>query len=138
MSFSAQITRRDFEGKQTLGKMRVLDVCNNICFECHTLELPWRDNKFQVSCIPLGDYWVEKRWSQKFKHHFIVKDVEGRTYILIHSGNFYEDTLGCVLVGDGLTDIDGDGLRDVTNSRETLDELLSFMPDKFKLTIKED
>jgi len=130
------ISRTDYGKKQTLGKMYVLNQNDGIEYSCDTLELAWKNNEFQISCIPEGIYKVKKRWSRKFKHHFHITDVQGRTYILIHSGNFYTDILGCILVGDDLAEINGDGILDVVNSRDTLKILLDMMPDEFNLEIK--
>jgi len=79
---------------ETLGKL-YLDGA----FICYTLELPWKDNERRVSRIPEGTYEVKKRYSQKYKEHLHVLKVPGRSYILIHIGNFSKDTLGCILVG---------------------------------------
>jgi hypothetical protein len=73
----------------------------------HTLELPWHDNKRQISCIPSGDYFCDIRVSPKFGQVYWVKDVPDRDCILIHSGNWAGDTsknfksnvYGCILVG---------------------------------------
>lgn len=121
--------------KQTLGNLFVLDENNEVAYDCETLELPWKNNKRSVSCIPEGTYQVEKRYSAKFGWHFHIKDVDGREWILIHSGNYYTQIRGCILVGDGLTDINGDGIVDVTNSRDTMADLLGLMPSKFELKI---
>ncbi|HCY83424.1 MAG TPA: hypothetical protein DHV22_18475, partial [Xanthomarina gelatinilytica] len=56
-------------------------------FLCHTIELPWNDNKRNISCIPEGVYKVEPRFSKRFKHHLILKDVKGRSFILFHPAN---------------------------------------------------
>lgn len=64
-----------------------------------------------------------------------MRGVDGRTYILIHPGNFYTDIEGCILVGSDLSDINADGLIDVINSGDTMDKLLELMPNKFNLTI---
>lgn len=64
---------------------------------CYTIELPWRDNKPQVSCIPEGTYMLVKRYSDKFKHHLLVQDVPDRSLILIHPANNAELELkGCI------------------------------------------
>lgn len=55
-------------------------------------EPPWRDNKTNVSCIPSGDYVVRPRYSRKYGWTFHVTDVEGRKYVLLHSGNYAGDT----------------------------------------------
>ena len=134
MKKSITIERNDYGDKQTLGCLSVL-FDGSIVHTCHTLELPWKNNAFQVSCIPEGTYQVEKRYSTKFKNHFHITEVKNRSFILIHSGNYYTVILGCVLVGKGLADINKDGLKDVTQSRNALKELLAIMPDKFELKI---
>lgn len=64
---------------------------------CKTIELPWRDNLQQVSCIPEGKYKLTKRYSSRFKWHFEVKDVRSRKYILFHCANDAEKELqGCI------------------------------------------
>lgn len=120
---------------QSPGTLRV-KRSNKTIMKCKTLELPWKDNQVNISCIPYGTYNVKKRHSKKFKLHFHVLRVPRRTYILIHSGNYVSDVEGCILVGDSFTDINNDGLRDVTNSKKTLEKLLNFMPDNFIINIK--
>lgn len=77
-------------------------------FICYTGELPWRDNKPQVSCIPPGTYVVEPWNSKRFPDTYHLKDVEGRSAILTHQGNLCGDkskgylshVLGCIIVGE--------------------------------------
>ncbi len=129
------IERVSYGEKQTLGNLFVLNKNKEIQFDCKTLELPWLNNKVRESCIPEGNYWVQKRWSPRFKNHFHITDVNGRTFILIHPGNYHSQILGCVLVGDDFKDINNDGLLDMVNSRKTLNKLLDMMPNRFKLKI---
>jgi len=76
-------------------------------FTCMTLELPWRENKRSISCIPAGDYTTKIRISPKYGEIYWVTKVPSRSYILIHSGNWAGDTEkgfsthvnGCVLLG---------------------------------------
>ena len=76
-------------------------------FNCHTIELPWRNNTRSISCIPAGEYKVELRQSPKYGQIYHVKEVPNRSYILIHAGNFAGDTKmgyrtnvnGCILLG---------------------------------------
>lgn len=131
----ATIIRTDHEAKQTLGSFR-LDENGKTIFECKTLELPWLNNATQKSCIPVGTYEVVPRTSPKFGKHFHVKDVPGRSWILIHSGNYYTDILGCILPGQNHTDLNHDGWRDVTGSRNTLKKLLELAPEGFTLKIQ--
>ena len=132
----ARIARDPSSDKQTLGEMIIIDDLGEEVFSCKTLELPWKDNQQNVSCIPVGDYEVKRRVSQKFKEHFHIQDVPNRTWILIHAGNYYTQIQGCVLVGAGFSDINSDGYLDVVSSKNTLSKLLELMPDTFQLTIQ--
>ena len=40
-------------------------------FHLKTLELPWRENQRQISCIPPGEYNVEIRLSNKYGRVYI-------------------------------------------------------------------
>jgi hypothetical protein len=127
---------RDFVGlEQIKGQLFVLNDIADIVFQCFTLELPWKNNANYVSCIPEGRYRVKKRWSKKYKNHFHILNVPGRDYILIHEANYVFQLLGCIAVGDRRVDINGDGLKDVTNSIRTKMKLISFLPDEFELVI---
>lgn len=76
-------------------------------FHCQTIELPWRDNKPNISCIPAGEYKVNIRVSPKYGQVYHITEVPGRSYILIHAGNYAGDrekgfktnVAGCVLLG---------------------------------------
>jgi hypothetical protein len=89
---------------------------------CFTLELPWRDNKKNSSCIPLGTYDVVPHVSPKFGKTLLLLDVPDRSEILIHAGNTAKDTRGCILVGEGL-DLSGA----LTKSKKALSDLLSLV-----------
>lgn len=116
---------------QTRGHLVVYDTKakEDPLYSCWTLELPWRDNDRRVSCIPKGEYNVRHRSareSQKYNYpHFEVTEVKARDYILIHAGNIYKHTLGCILVGTAFSDINSDGQPDVIGSRQALKELRS-------------
>lgn len=76
-------------------------------FICHTIELPWKENERNTSCIPEGRYELKKRYSPKFKGHLLVKGVPGRGVILIHPANeAVKELRGCIapvctLTGEG-------------------------------------
>jgi len=69
---------------------------------CDTLELPWLANQVGKSCIPCGRYRIVLSLSTRYRREMPrLIGVPNRTGILIHSGDTYEDTKGCILVGDG-------------------------------------
>ena len=98
-------------------------------FDCCTIELPDRNNERGYSCIPRGLYRVVPRYSKKFGDIYHVKNVEGRTFIYIHSGNYAGDTkkgfkthsLGCILPGLNYGTMENQ--RVVFNSRFALADL---------------
>ena len=64
---------------------------------CLTIELPWKENETKVSCIPEGKYFIKKRYSDKFKWHLEVLNVENRKLILIHpANNAILELKGCI------------------------------------------
>ena len=131
----ALIIRTIFEDKQTLGKLLIFEN-QNIIYECFTLELAWKNNKKRISCIPEGKYGLIKFNSPKFGNVYLLQNVPNRSMIEIHSGNYHTQILGCILPGQTLTDINGDGYRDVTSSKKTLKKLLEFNLDTIKITSK--
>ncbi|MHA1815918.1 MAG: DUF5675 family protein, partial [Candidatus Heimdallarchaeaceae archaeon] len=102
-------------------------------FSCKTLELPWKDNRRQISCIPPGEYKVEIRLSNKYGRIYWVRKVPERTYILIHSGNYAGDrskglkthVMGCILLGKTHGFLGGQ--RAVLNSRLTVKRFMRLM-----------
>ncbi|SEG27097.1 DUF5675 family protein [Flavobacterium urumqiense] len=64
---------------------------------CYAIELPWLHNQQRVSCIPEGEYVLQKRFSPKFQWHLHLKNVPGRDLILIHPANDAKsELLGCI------------------------------------------
>ena len=111
------------EADRTLGWLHVYDGLSEVG-RFAVLELPWRDNARNISCIPTGMYTITPEVSTRFKDHFRVHGVEGRSGILGHRGNFPRDTQGCLLLGLRFADLDADGLFDVAHS-ESAFRLLS-------------
>lgn len=92
-------------------------------FLCFTLELPWKENRRSVSCIPEGIYELKPRFSKKFKHHLIVNDVVDRSYILFHPANDAQKELrGCIAPVSYLTGI-GKGIY----SKDAMQKLLALV-----------
>lgn len=66
---------------------------------CVTLELPYLDNKKNVSSIPVGTYEGRRVYDRKNIPETFELTVAGRSGILFHTGNTHADTQGCILCG---------------------------------------
>ena len=96
---------------------------NSNKFLCYTIELPWNDNKRNISCIPEGVYEIEPRFSKRFKHHLILKAVKDRSFILFHPANdALKELQGCIAPVTYLSGI-GRGVY----SKDALQKLLSLV-----------
>ena len=91
----------------------LFDATNDKKFLAYTLEDEARDEKIKGETrIPAGTYKItlrtvggyHARYSKKYgswhKGMLWVREVPGFEYILIHTGNTDEHTMGCLLVGD--------------------------------------
>ncbi|RZJ34751.1 MAG: hypothetical protein EOO51_08465 [Flavobacterium sp.] len=89
---------------------------------CKTIELPWRNNRRAVSCIPEGKYLLKKRYSLKFKWHVEITGVENRSLILIHPANHaLKELNGCIAPVSSITGAgQGSQSRDAFNAVRTL------------------
>ena len=97
---------RIYSGDQgTIGEL----VYNGVRI-CFINELPWRGNKQNISHIPDGVYQVDylaRSASGKYRNVYHIKNVPGRSGVLMHAGNFAGDILkrfkshswGCILPG---------------------------------------
>lgn len=84
---------------------------NKIKKDIFILELPNKDNKKEISCIPEGKYIIKKHTSPKYGDTFWIQNVPNRSEVLIHSGNSVRnfiskdgikrkiDSKGCLLCG---------------------------------------
>jgi hypothetical protein len=104
---------------------------------CVTLEPYHRQNEKNISCIPAGDYVCKKVNSPKYGPTYEITDIEGRSHVLFHWGNFDTNTRGCVLLGEEFGKIGTDTaiLSSKRAFREFMDLLHGF--DEFTLTIVE-
>lgn len=112
----------------------------SIIFITNTIELAWRDNKRNISCIPEGKYQCVPYKSSHLGHTFLVKDVPNRSGILLHPANFVAgknvDLRGCIAPVSYIKDINGDTYLDGANSVVVMRILLSLYPEGFELSIK--
>lgn len=106
------ILKRTYCSTYTAGRLYINDE-----LVCYTLEDKTRPVKIKKeTCIPEGTYEIKlrtegshhARYSTKFpsihKGMLHLQDVPNFQYILIHIGNDIQDTEGCILVGEGITD----------------------------------
>jgi len=123
------------ENHPKFGTFGVLKIDKRVF--CCTLELPWRMNEMGKSCIPVGQYVAKRHNSPKFGDTFWLRNVPGRTHILIHSGNRVRDTAGCILLGQYFGKLKGDPA--VLNSGRTFSSfmLLSTGMHEVGLTIRD-
>jgi len=91
----------------------------------YTIELPDKENKKDISCIPSGCYKYIKWYSPTFKTTVLrLEGVPNRANILIHPANFVGELRGCIGAGLRAIDIDGDGTIDVASSRKAINALV--------------
>lgn len=130
----------------TFGK---ITVCGTIL---NSLELPWRDNHPDLSCIPEGTYECEilpsARMTKLFgKDMYHVKNVPNREGVCIHPANWAGDTTlnvtprkksdleGCIAIGHMIT-TDGNGQKIISDSRNAIAEFMNDLENKpFTLVI---
>lgn len=110
---------------------------------CYSVELPWRDNQRQVSCIPTGKYLCKLVNSPRFGKVYQVTGVPGRSNILIHPANvagdvskgFKTELQGCIALCGRLGWIKGQ--RAGLLSRPTVAQFMSIMGgNPFELEIR--
>jgi hypothetical protein len=66
---------------------------------CYTLELPWKDNSNNISCIPEGTYNGILRYDKTDGWRIQLENVPNRSGVQIHMGNYTAQIEGCILVG---------------------------------------
>jgi len=89
---------------------------------CVTLELPWKYNQENESCIPAGTYKV-RRIPVEDTVVFKLQDVPGRTGIDIHIANRLSDLKGCIGVGEQFDYLGDD--RAILASGHAFNELIT-------------
>lgn len=127
-----RLYRKVFTDKAVYGELETATG-----WSCKTLELPWRNNSPLISCIPTGEYrclWTRSArlslLSNKEVYTYEVLGVPSRAGIRIHPANFTTQLRGCIALGKALTDIDADGILDLTDSKRTTDTFNQLMQTK--------
>ena len=146
-----EVLRYSSGADSTLGLLFINDA-NGREFLAYTLEDEWREEKVSAETrIPEGTYDIKlrteggfhNRYSAKFgtpwhRGMLHVQDVPGFEYILIHTGNTDEHTMGCLLVADSSTqNITKDGFvgASVSAYKRIYPDLAQWLVDGNKLSI---
>lgn len=127
MSITFRVLRDHMDATPTTGRLYAGDL------ELYTLELPWKMNARDISCIPLGTYQCIIAMSHRFQRAMPrLLNVPERDGILIHSGNVEANTEGCILVGQSMSSYNGEPM--ILNSREALGEFMEWMDEALAQT----
>jgi hypothetical protein len=116
---TATLTRTAMTDDVTFGKLS-LPWCDVTCM---TLELPWRDNASNISCIPEGIYDLSPVHSRTFGSILAVDGVPSRSLVRVHAGNHTGHTHGCILTGKRIGHLKGRPF--IFNSRDALRVIVS-------------
>lgn len=104
---------------------------------CVTLEPYDRDNQKSISNIPAQQYICEKFRSPSYGFTYRIKNIQGRSKVLFHAGNYARNTRGCIILAQYFGKIRGD--RAVLNSGFTFKKFMDILRGnlEFMLTIVE-
>ena len=127
-----RITRFKNVSDGTLGRLDLIDydvpnTLGAVVFSCYTLE-PRGEDETRPNLdkrIPAGRYSLKWHNSPKFKRrllHLYSDKVPKSRYILIHSGNYPKDTLGCILLGKNYSD---SGVFNSLNAFKEFNEIMA-------------
>lgn len=87
-----ELTRTLTDDQGTIGQLVVRSEDNLLLFSCPFLELPWRNDETDLSCLPDGDYYLSMRWSP---HHacdlYHIDGDHHRVACEIHAANLAGD-----------------------------------------------
>jgi hypothetical protein len=99
-----KLERQEYTSSSTIGSIYLDGE-----FVCYSLELPYKDNRPFISCIPPDDYDLVPHNSDRHPNHFALiggtvshfpEPGKERSTILIHKGNFPHEINGCIAVGE--------------------------------------
>lgn len=105
------IRRLDSGDQGTFGRLYIDD---NEAF--YTMELPWRDNQPNFSCIPKDTYHATLVYSNHFKKKvYLLGDVPNRFGVCIHAATYAGDVTkgyrnhlaGCIALGEKIGVMEG-------------------------------
>ena len=106
-----------------------------------TMELPWKGNAKEVSCIPTGTYTCKRTLAslhitKPYGQTFEIENVPNRSDILFHIANFQKDLKGCIGLGTSFGKLSGFDV--ILRSMTAFDKFMQTLKDvyNFSLTIK--
>lgn len=109
------------------GELNIYEM-GVLLFSCKTVELPWKDNKKSISCIPTGIYACQRGYYYRGGYQtFEILSVPNRTEIKIHIANVPIDLEGCIGLGKSFGWVKGQYA--VLRSGEALREFMKVMED---------
>jgi hypothetical protein len=116
----AILARKTTDNKETLGDM--IAIKHGDLYVCKTLE---REVGIR---IPTGTYQCDWTFSPRFKKY--TYELKEMPSYRIHSGNYFYDTEGCIMLGKTVADINKDGILDIASSKVAIGEFESFFGKK--------
>lgn len=99
-----------------------------------TLEPIWKNNEENISCIPAMEYTCRRIDSPRFGNTFEVMNVPGRTHIVHHKGNWDDDTIGCICLGEQFEPLNGE--PGIWRSGKGFSEFMDILKDVNKFTLR--
>ncbi len=135
------LTRKQFRPDGIFGEMKDADGK----FSCATLEHAYFDSRSSWSPkVPVGTFICVRGMHHLFKvakqfETFEITGVEGHTNLLIHPGNYDNDSEGCILVGTKIMQL-GFGIQMLANSKVMFGLFMKAQAglDRFFLTVAND
>jgi len=122
MEAIVRLKRTEKSNYQCVGTVSV-EIEGVTVFTAKSIERGDNDNQARISCFPEGVYPIVLEYSNRFKADlWEIKNVVGRSECKFHAANYSRQLNGCVALGRKLVDIDGDGEKDVTSSRDTMED----------------
>lgn len=140
MNSQIKILREKDQTVETKGDLRGCDL------DLVTLELPWKNNAHGISCIPCGTYnWHKTPATEHISYtHIAIDNVPDREGVCIHIANYaavskeakeHVQLLGCIATGISYSDINKDGIDDISGSKIAFNKMMAILPESGTLTI---
>jgi len=131
------LLRNSQTSKQITGTLLLYDGWGNLLSMLRTIETPIITRDTVLPFLPKGKYNCIHHKSERYAKCVQIQGVAEFPLLLIHMGNYYWQSGGCMLIGQELRQLEQDSLADVVNSFPALTELLDTTFETFNLTIVE-